>query len=520
VLGRLVRAGSFLIAGAVACCLGVAAAPAEPALPVAVATPGASGGASCRLITYHSAPQLRAERACMNLGVTTHGTQPGTYLFLGPGDLPGRTGVGIFKDNGQLVWWQPATAAKTEDVNVVEYRGKPYLAIWSGQRDYRGAYGSATVWLYDEHYRRVGTITTGPPFGPNEIDAHEFRITPQGNALFGIDDRVSTTYHGRRVEVYQFVVQEVSLVDGPHGIHTGRVLFQWDSLDHVPLSQSYFPPPTGHAAWDYFHGNAVAQDTDGNLLVSARHTWGIYKINVKTGHIMWQVGGKGDARLAEPWCYQHDIVALGDNRYSLFDNGGSGPGCESGSTAHPARGLVVSVHSSGGSTSVKLIHAFTHTPAIYPLCCGGMQLLPDGGALIDWGNTPEVSEFDRDGQLRMDLSLSKWSYRAIRFAWTGEPLTRPAVASQRTAAATDVWASWNGSTEVSAWRVLAGASSADLSMVGSAVPSRSFETEAVLPHPYAYVAVQALGADGQVLATSDPVASVASPAQRVAPQSP
>lgn len=499
------------VAGGVLCCLAVTAGgPADPAQDAAARASAPTAPVSCPVIMYHSAPELRAQRVCMNLGVTTHGTQPGTYLFVGPGDLPDHTGVGIFRDNGELVWWQPAAAAKTVDTNVVHYRGKPYLAIWAGEPDSRGPYGSETVSLYNEHYQRVGTITSGRPFGPDEIDAHEFRITPQGNALFGIDDRVSTTFQGRRVEAYQFVVQEVSLVAGPHGIHTGRVLFQWDSLDHVPLSDSYYPAPTGHEVWDYFHGNAIAQDTDGNLLVSARHTWGIYKINVRTGRIMWQVGGKGDARLSEPWCYQHEIEALGHDRYSLFDDGGSGPGCESGSTAHPARGLVFSVHSSGHSTRVSLVHAFTHTPAIYPLCCGGMQLLPDGGALIDWGNAPEISEFAPDGGPRMDLSLSKWSYRATRFAWTGEPLTRPAIAGRRTTVSTDVWASWNGSTQVVAWRVLAGANSAELSVVGSPTPIRGFETETILPSPYAYVAVQALGATGRVLSTSHPVATVAS----------
>jgi hypothetical protein len=473
------------------------------------AEPPTSPSLSCPPITYHSLPRLKAQRACMNLGVRTHGTRPGTYLFIGPGDLPAKTGVGIFRDNGALVWWQPAFENKTAAVNVVRYRGKRYLAIWAGAGNSQGLYSVATVTLYNEHYQRVGTITSARPLGPDRIDIHEFRITPQGNALFGIDQLVTTKFHGRRVPVYQYIVQEVSLTHGPQGIHTGRLLFQWDSLGHVPLSDSYFPAPTNHQVWDYFHGNAVAQDTDGNLLVSSRHTWAIYKINAKTGRTIWQVGGKGDSRLAVPWCYQHDIVALGHNRYSLFDDGGSGPGCEVGMTGHPARGLTIQVDPSKAPAGVRLIRSVSHNPPIYPLCCGGMQLMPGGGVLIDWGNVPEVSEFGSDGTLRMDLSLSRWSYRASRFAWVGEPLTRPAVASQRSPTATEVWASWNGSTQVTAWRVLAGSQEKHLAPVGPSRPKQGFETEAVLPRSYAYVAVQALGASGHVLSISRPVATSA-----------
>jgi len=52
------------------------------------------------------------------------------------------------------------------------------------------------------------------------------------------------------------------------------VLFQWNSQDHVPWSDSEQPLPASPATpWDWFHVNAVHFDTDGNLLVDARNTW-------------------------------------------------------------------------------------------------------------------------------------------------------------------------------------------------------------------------------------------------------
>ena len=473
----------------------IGAASSAPAQPLSYTPP------SCPPVDYHSAPALRPAAVCMNLGVTTHGTPPRDYLFLTPGGNYG-TGAGIFQTNGTLVWWQRARSRMESDISVVHYHGHAYLAVWSGKASFDDPYGMGTVSLYGQHYQLAGRITSGAPFGPDRIDGHEFQLTPQGDALFGIYDPVSAPYQGRRVEVYQYVVQKVSLVRGAHGIHTGRVLFQWESLKHVPLSQSYVRAPSNHTVWDYFHGNAIGQDGRGKLIISSRNTWGIYEVSTKTGRTIWQVGAKGDHVLPSPWSWQHDVVPLGQHRYSLFDDGADAPGCTSGSQ-HASRALVVQVLPSRHGAGVKLLQAYDHTPAICSGFCGSVQLIHGGDVLINWGQVPEITE-DRQtgGNPLMDLSLSNWSCRGYLSPWTGEPLAKPAVAAYSHATHTDVWASWNGSTQTTAWQVLAGRSASRLAPVESPTAKRGFETEIVLNHPYASVAVEALGSDGHVLSTS------------------
>jgi hypothetical protein len=485
------------------------------AVVLAVSTVWLAGGAtlstaggllvpSCPLVQYNSAPVLHAQSVCMNVGVTTHGTQPGTYLFMTPGGDMG-TGVGIFRDDGKLVWWQPAVAPRLWNLTVVRYQGQPLLAEWAGRPIDNGHHESGAIYLYNEHYQRVGTVTMGGTLRSRGVDIHEFNITPEGDALLASSPRVQTTVNGHPKNVYDYLIQKVSLVRGPAGIRTGRVLFQWDALKHIPVSASRLPPPP-NKAFDYFHGNAIAQDTDGNLVISARNTWGIYKINVKTGAIMWQFGAKGDPGLATPWCYQHDIRPLGANRYSLFDDGGSGPGCLPGESGHAARGLIIQVDPAQHPAGVSLVRAYTHAPPLLAGICGSMQLLGKGDALIGWGSAPEVTQYAPNGSTLMDLSLSNWSYRDYRFPWVGQPLTRPAVAARRAGAATRVWASWNGSTEVSAWRVLAGQSASNLIPVTGPRAKTGFETEISLSRPYKWVVAQALSASGTVLATSTPLA--------------
>jgi hypothetical protein len=67
-----------------------------------------------------------------------------------------------------------------------------------------------------------------------------------------------------------------------------------------------------------------------------------------------------------------------------------------------------------------------------------------------------------------------------------------------------VYASWNGATGVSSWRVLAGSSPGSLAARGT-MPDSGFESSVTVPGAYSYVAVQALAADGSLLATSPTV---------------
>ena len=78
-------------------------------------------------------------------------------------------------------------------------------------------------------------------------------------------------------------------------IATGKLLFEWSSLDHVQPDESVLPINPGQAgsgynssdAWDYFHINSVDKDADGNYLISARDACAIHKINGTDGEIIW-----------------------------------------------------------------------------------------------------------------------------------------------------------------------------------------------------------------------------------------
>jgi hypothetical protein len=138
---------------------------------------------------------------------------------------------------------------------------------------------------------------------------------------------------------------------------------------------------------------------------------------------------------------------------------------------------------------------------------GNTEVLPNGNTFVGWGAEPYFSEYSKSGKLLLDGTFPSpdLTYRAVQISsWTGLPLTPPSGAARSSAGGTVVYASWNGATEVSAWRVLAGSDAGHLSVVATQAKS-GFETAI---HVGAGAAtgsvfkVQALDANGRVIGTS------------------
>lgn len=99
--------------------------------------------------------------------------------------------------------------------------------------------------------------------------AVEWDLTPIGGSRYG--------------SAIDGIIQEIE-------IETGRVLFEWHTLDHVALHETrlpFDPADNRDHPFDYFHMNSVDEDADGNLIISARHTFAIYKIDRATGNVIW-----------------------------------------------------------------------------------------------------------------------------------------------------------------------------------------------------------------------------------------
>jgi hypothetical protein len=105
-------------------------------------------------------------------------------------------------------------------------------------------------------------------------------------------------------------------------------------------------------------------------------------------------------------------------------------------------------------------------------------------------------------RLDANIGAGSASYRAYRFAWTGTPAEPPAAVAHVDGSSIVVAASWNGSTNVARWQVLAGPDRDSLLLVGSFATS-GFETTMRVPRGDARtVEVRALGPAGRILGTT------------------
>jgi hypothetical protein len=403
----------------------------------------------------------------------------------------------ILNNRGHLVWYSPRPRV-ARDLKVVTYHDKPMLAFYQYWPQGEGPIGTAYYALYDQHYRLVKRITAGNGL---RVDTHELQVTPSGTAYLAAHPYRRDPVTGAKVRDY--VIQEVDIA-------TGRVLFEWSALSHVPVSDSYAPRPTS-GFWDYFHGNSIDISALPEILVSARNTSAIYAIDRRTGALSWTLGGKSDdfgmleQHPAWQFCLQHDARRLPGGAISLFDDGGKGlPG--STCPVHASRSEILSIdRASHAVVSARMLSSTdssdTGSP-FFPWAMGSSRLQPNGDTLIAWGTTGRITEVGPGGAVNLGLRLGSYSYRAVRARWTGLPLGRPRVKAQRPDRGhVHIWMSWNGATRVRSWRILAGRSPAGLKPV-TRVSFAGLETHKYVATKAAYVAVEALSADGRPLGRS------------------
>jgi hypothetical protein len=417
-------------------------------------------------------------------------------VFITPNHGYGQWGPMIFDRAGDLVWFKPVPKGETAmDLQVQSYQGKPVLVWWQGGIPNLGV-GFGTDEIYSSAYKPVASVRAGNGYW---ADLHDIQITPEGAAFITaytlVRADLSSVGGSRDGALQDALVQEVD-------IKTGLVMFEWHAYGHVALDDSYNEGPISPSVpWDFFHVNSISLDPsgDGDFLISSRNTWAGYEIDGRTGQILWRLGGKHSSFHMGPGtgtAWQHDIRWQPDGTITLFDDGAV-PDAHSQSRAIHER--IDWRH-----RTVHLDAREVRTPALLTGSQGNDQALPGGGSFVGWGERPYFTEFDASGHTVFEANISYpgESYRAYTYPWTATPASPPSLAVTSTVAeASMVYASWNGATGVSGWRVLAGADPAHLSVIAS-VPRRSFETAIPINSPQPDFAVQALGASGQTLATS------------------
>jgi hypothetical protein len=448
----------------------------------------ASGGAAplTGYATFVSQPSLKPP----TVTVTTLADPAPGYLFATTLTGPGQRGPMILDNHGRVVWFRRLSQVAI-NFQPQTYQGKPVATWWEGTIS-AGGIGQGENVIVDESYQTIARVQAGNGF---KADVHEFLLTPQGTALMSVFNEVKTDLSSvggsTSGTVLDSIVQEVD-------VRTGRVLFEWHSLDHVPLADTYAPVLD---PFDYFHLNSIDVDLDGNLIVSARNTSAVYKIDRSSGQVLWTLGGRKSGFDMGPrafFMYQHDARMHTDGTMTIFDDGPS-------SSSQDARAIRLGLDL--GGMRADLLQEYKHPAPLEVSAMGNAQVLAGDALLVGWGTQPYITEFGPGGNVRLDAKFDgdAWNYRAFRSEWAGRPATVPALAVARRNGKPAAYASWNGSTETAAWRLSTGDTKSTL-RVAKTVARDGFETEIPLSGEPRFVSVEALDRSHKVLARSRAVA--------------
>lgn len=452
------------------------------------------------------------------------GTSPG-LLFVAPyafsdDAIYGQPGALILDKKGNPFWFRPLKSPNlmNTDFRVQEFEGKPVLTFWQGTLATPPVYTNVPAgssepgscyYILDNKYRTIKTVSAKKGF---TSDIHEFLITPRNTALLLSTKSVPmdlTLYGGpKHGFVQDFAIQEIDL-------RTNELLFFWNALDHIPLTDSYEPASSASESnniWDAYHCNSIGlTDKESDILLSGRNTWTIYRINKPTGHIVWRLGGKQSDFIFEHgahFSWQHDARFLPNKTISLFDDNC----CESAiipPKTPPAHGLILQLDFVKMRASVK--RSYFHSPNLQVSSQGNVQSLDNGNKFIGWGQSQYFSEYKKAGNNAQDSALnmlydakmpgSNYTYRAYHSEWVGTPCHSPRLAVRSRKKQTMLYASWNGSTETKAWQVFGGNHPRKLCKIKT-VKKSGFETSIPIAEKVSHFQVKAVNSKGVVLGVS------------------
>lgn len=196
----------------------------------------------------------------------------------------------------------------------------------------------------------------------------------------------------------------------------GELVRRWNSEDHIGLDETpdfWWASLLGGSGsgYDVSHWNAV--DVVGKFMyLSYRHLDAIYKVNRRTGAIVWKLGGTETPKslevLGDPRDYplngQHDVNVLPDGTITVFDN--------SVTQGLLPRGVHYRINEQQGTA--RFIDQ-VKDPEVTRSGAGGSFRKSDDGWLVGWGvsGPGAVGAYDEHGKpiFRLVYHVSA-SYRA------------------------------------------------------------------------------------------------------------
>ncbi len=179
----------------------------------------------------------------------------------------------------------------------------------------------------------------------------------------------------------------------------GNEVWKWSVWDMWDIEKDSLIDDFGY---DRFHMNSLNFDADGNYLVSVAMEDQVWKINSKTGKLIWKLGRNGDFKMdtASYFSFQHSVHLNSEGDYMLFDNN---------LFKEVSRALSFRLDTTN-MTATTIINAPLPTEK-YTSRMGNGYLLYNGNLLQTSAKTGSVLITDRKGKILWELDSPFVPYR-------------------------------------------------------------------------------------------------------------
>lgn len=265
-----------------------------------------------------------------------------------------------------------------------------------------------------------------------ETDPHDFLILPNGHYIligFDVKDADLSQYKifmqnnspgSKRGKIKYNVIQELD--------KNKNLIYQWNSKDHFNVNDASKVYLNDSLKFDVVHFNSVDVNSNGDFLVSARYFNEVFKIERKTGNILWRMGGPNNqikcVNDSIPFLGQHHALFSGKENITLFDNGYAAKKTN-------VRALEYKINEK--EKTAELMWTYKNASPMVSEANGNLQKFKDGTAFISYGKlfngTPNITceKVDERGEPVFVLSFKDTvgSYRCYHYPKLPFKLSRP-----------------------------------------------------------------------------------------------
>ncbi len=342
--------------------------------------------------------------------ITKNNNPSNEYVFLNSWDSPHYSV--IFNTSGEPVWYWK-TPDRRDDFKL-QLNGWITMVVEDGY----GGSGPAYIAL-NQNFEYIKSMRASNGYTTDEHDI--YMLPDNGYILIGQRETtvdMSTIVSGGQTDatVRETCIQEFTADD--------QLIFIWRAWDHFDIRDLELESLTGSSI-RFPHINAVFADDDGHILLSSRHLSEISKIHRQSGEFIWRLSGIPDSQnndfqfVRDPlngFRNQHAIRSLGNNAYTLFDNGNLHSPPTSRALEYEIDTVLM--------TATLIQEQRSEYERSFVSHMGNSQRLPNENTHINWayGNVlPVATEVTPAGETVFEMWFEQGDrcYRTFRHPWNG-----------------------------------------------------------------------------------------------------